>query len=120
MDTIYHITDKHDWESAQFQGFYSPVSLDLEGFIHCSTPDQTEETANLYYKGRENLVLLCIETKLVKADLRFEAPASADSNVKRKGLFPHIYGNLNLDAVVNVLPFTPNAEGKFSLPTELK
>ncbi|UZR97277.1 DUF952 domain-containing protein [Chondrinema litorale] len=120
MDTIYHITDRRDWESAQFQGFYSPVSLDLEGFIHCSTPDQTEETANLYYKGRVNLVLLCIETKLVKADLRFEGAASEDSDAKREGLFPHIYGNLNLDAVVDVVAFPPNTEGKFYLPKDLK
>ena len=120
MDMILHITDKHDWETAQFQGFYSPVSLDFEGFIHCSSLEQTAETANLFFSGKGNLVLLCIDTNLLKADLRYEAPTGMANDENRSGLFPHIYGNLNLDAVVDVVSFPPDEKGKFSLPEKLK
>lgn len=33
--------------------------------------------------------------------------------------YPHIYGELNFDAVLNTVEFEPNVDGDFSLPQEL-
>jgi uncharacterized protein (DUF952 family) len=44
--------------------------------------------------------------------MRYEPPGDGE-------LFPHIYGALNLDAVVRILDFPPAADGSFALPPGL-
>jgi uncharacterized protein (DUF952 family) len=112
---IYHITARSEWEKASTEGQYTAESLALEGFIHTSTREQVVETANRYYRGQGGLVLLEIAVERVKPEVRFDT-------VSRDGVptaFPHIYGPLNTDAVVRVLPMEPGAGGEFSLPPEL-
>lgn len=113
MTIILHITPYQDWLAAQASGEYRAASLEHDGFIHCSTPGQVVPVANNLYHGQRNLVLLCIERGRVSAPVR-------DEDCYESGqLFPHIYGPLNRDAVVQVLPFPPDAEGNFSLPPAL-
>ena len=73
------------------------------------------ETANQFYAGQKDLVLLCIDTKKTEAEVKYEAPACADDQ-RMESLFPHIYGPLNVSAVVRVVDFVPGADGKFKLP----
>ncbi len=110
-----HIAHRSSWESAASDGYYKPSSLDSDGFIHCSTIAQTVETANQFYAGQKDLVLLCIDTKKTEAEVKYEAPACADDQ-RMVSLFPHIYGPLNVSAVVQVMDFAPGADGKFKLP----
>lgn len=105
---ILHITRKADWEAALSAGAYSAASLAAEGFIHCSTVQQVARTANRFYAGQSDLLLLHIDTDLLAADLRWEA-ADGDS-------FPHIYGPLNLDAVQAATDFAPGEGGIFRYP----
>jgi len=114
---ILHIIAKKDWEQAQKEGGYTPPSLANEGFIHCSTIVQTVETANLFYKGQKDLLILSISTHFLESPLVYEAPAGMPEDENRVGKFPHIYGHLNLNAVIKVTPFSPNEDGKFELPT---
>jgi uncharacterized protein (DUF952 family) len=115
---FYHIVAREDWQEAQAAGAYRPPSLTAEGFIHGSARAQVVETANRYFRGEDGLVLLCIAPARLGAPLRYEAPAS-DGHAADAGLYPHIYGSLNLDAVTRVLPLPANADGSFSLPAEL-
>jgi uncharacterized protein (DUF952 family) len=115
---FYHIAPREHWQEAQAAGAYRPPSLASQGFIHGSTRTQVVDTANLYFRGEDGLVLLCIDPARLGPSLRYEAPASAGPATDA-GLFPHIYGPLNLDAVTRVLPFPANADGSFSLPPEL-
>lgn len=103
-----HITTRTAWEAARQAGEYRPESLHTEGFIHCSTPLQVVRTAARFYRGQHDLVLLLIDPAELQADLRYEA---ADDD-----LFPHIYGPLNLDAVIDVVPFPPREDDTFVLP----
>jgi uncharacterized protein (DUF952 family) len=107
---ILHITSRADWESAQALGDYRLDSLATEGFIHCSTPDQVLGPANALYRGRGDLVLLVIDPARLAADLVYEDCYEAGQT------FPHIYGPLNLNAVVRVVPFPPLPDGTFALP----
>lgn len=113
MNLILHITPKIDWETAVPTGEYRADSLDREGFIHCSTVAQVLLPANALYHGREGLVLLCIDADRVEATVVYEDCYQSGQ------AFPHIYGPLNVDAVVKVVDFPPGADGSFSLPPEV-
>jgi uncharacterized protein (DUF952 family) len=118
MSIILHITNRDLWEASASSGYYKPSSLDTDGFIHCSTIEQTVETANQYYAHQQGLVLLCIDINKTEAEVKYEAPACV--NDQRTGsLFPHIYGPLNASAVVRVVKFVPDTDGKFKLPMEI-
>ena len=109
---LYHIIPKDDWEKAQAEGSYTPPSIAAEGFIHTSRADQTLPTANLYYKGRTDLVLLNIVRAKVGPEVKDDPVPNRDDH------FAHIYGSLNLDAVEGCEPFLPSAEGVFEkMPT---
>lgn len=112
MALILHITPRQHWELAQANQVYRCESLNTEGFIHCSTPQQVVKVANLFFAGQSGLVLLEIACDRLESELRYEEVNGE--------FFPHLYGPLNLEAVVRVLEFTPNAAGKFQLPVELE
>ena len=120
---IYHITDRAAWDDARARGEYSAPSLASEGFIHCSTHNQVLKVANDFYRGEADLLLLCIDENRLRAELRREAPAHPKpleiNRVKTDRLFPHLYGVLNLDAVVAVYDFRETETG-FALPANLR
>jgi uncharacterized protein (DUF952 family) len=115
---IYHITSRSVWNEARQRSDYRVQSLETEGFIHCSTKEQVVPVAQKFYKGQSDLVLLVIEPALLSSDLKWEPPAGGTPppGVHEGDLFPHIYGPLNLDAVVKVLDLTANGDGTYSLP----
>jgi uncharacterized protein (DUF952 family) len=109
MGDILHITSRDAWNAARRAGVYRGDTLDGEGFIHCSTPAQAVRTADRYFAGRRGLVLLCIDPALVAAEVRYEGAAGEE-------LFPHIYGPLDLTAVIRVDLFEPDEQGSFRVP----
>lgn len=109
---IFHITIRIQWEKAILLGSYCASSLEDEGFIHCSTQQQILQSANNYYHGQSDLLLLCISSSKV------EAPIVYEDSYKKGSAYPHIYGSLNLDAVMGVFDFPTNTDGSFSLPDD--
>lgn len=97
MALIYHITTKEDWEAAKKKGFYTAPSLATEGFIHTSEAEQVKGVLQRYYQGKTNLIKLVIDTRKLASDLKYELAPSVNEN------FPHIYGPINLDAVLEVV-----------------
>lgn len=93
---IYHITSKQAWEKAKQQGYYSADSLEKEGFIHCSKKEQINGVLERYYQGAKDLLVLTIDPGKLKHSLLYELAPSVHEE------FPHIYGTVNLDAVVDV------------------
>jgi uncharacterized protein (DUF952 family) len=119
MAMIFHIAVRADWEAATAAGSYRPASLATEGFIHCSTRGQVVGSANRFFPGRGDLVLLCIDEATLGAALRYEAPAMDDrgSPDPRAGeRFPHLYGPLAPQAVAAVVAFPCGSDGSFALP----
>ena len=93
---IYHVVSNENWQKAQLQGFYEAASLAAEGFIHCSKEEQVKGVLERYYAGQTGLLLLHIDETKLTAALKYELAPSVNE------AFPHIFGPLNLSAVVNV------------------
>jgi uncharacterized protein (DUF952 family) len=109
MAIIFHITNAEAWAKAKTGGVYAPDAFAAEGFIHCSTQDQVIPVANIRFRGQTGLVLLSIDTNKVTAPIVYENLESGQQ------MFPHIYGELNVDAVVDVAPFETGVDGYFEL-----
>jgi len=119
-ELIIHLASNDAWLAAVELGTYHAEGLSTEGFIHCSTASQIVGVANTFYQGQRGLVLLVIDPDKLDANLKWEPPAEPEPTHAREGeLFPHVYGPINLDAVVNVIPFEPGEDGNFALPEAL-
>lgn len=98
-DRIFHLALLADWVAAQERGDYRISTLgrtlEQEGFIHASRADQWRGVKQRFYAGvPEDLVLLEIDPARLTSPLVVEPVPGTDDE------FPHIYGPLNLDAVV--------------------
>ena len=102
---IVHICRRADWEAAKQQGEYRDASLEAEGFIHCSLPEQVLATANRFFRGVPEIMLLWIDPSKLQTELRWEP---SDGQV-----FPHIYGPLNLNAIQFASDFPAERDGSF-------
>lgn len=110
---IFHIAQETDWTAAQTAGTYKALSLETEGFIHCSDPHQVLEVVHRLFQNRQDLVLLTINPQRLDAELRYENCEGGEEQ------YPHIYGSIPLTAIQTVFPFKPDAAGVFALPTGL-
>jgi len=105
---LYHITSGREAEDARQRGVYVPAAFDREGFIHCSYEHQVVAVANRIFRGRTDLVLLEIDPARLNCRV-------VDENLEGGAeLFPHIYGQLRMDAVIAIREFPCDDEGKFS------
>jgi uncharacterized protein (DUF952 family) len=114
-ELIYHITSRISWAAAQKSGAYSADSLTGAGFIHCSKANQIVRVANIFFTNQHGLAILVINPLKLKSEVRWEVGTD-----KANELFPHIYGPLNVEAVMRVLDFEPGPDGMFSIPVDLK
>ena len=98
---IYHLALVADWEAAQQSGDYRISTrgrtLAEEGFIHASRREQVQGVLDAFYAGAGPLLLLEIDPARLTSDVRVDEVAPGVT-------FPHIYGPINLDAVVSVTP----------------
>ena len=100
-EPIYHLALLADWDADRDAPYAMSTlgrTLDEQGFIHCSFRGQVQQTADLIYRGRTDVLLLTIDPARVAAPIRVENLEGGDEH------FPHIYGPLPRDAVVAVTP----------------
>ena len=109
---LVHLCPTDDWSAAQTEGELRPESLTSVGFIHLSTPQQVHLPANRLYRGREDLVLLHIDPTRLDSPIRWELGVATDPESM---MFPHLYGPLPVEAVINVTSYLPGADGEFPM-----
>jgi uncharacterized protein (DUF952 family) len=116
---ICHITTRAAWEAAKVSGEFRPPEFADHGMVHCSTPEQVLLIANAFFRGKTGLLLLIIDPARLESPVRWEPP---DANLGRlpgfteNAVFPHVYGPINLDAVVRTVSLDPTETGSFILP----
>jgi len=97
---IFHLTDSTRWaqsvSAGEHTGSSRGVELADEGFIHCSTAAQWPATVERFYADIDDLLLLHIDESLLDVPLVVEQLGEAPEP------FPHVYGPINLVAVVRV------------------
>ncbi len=104
---ILHACTRDLWDNAQAKGLFIVESLKSQGFIHCSETDTILRVANSNWNGRKDLILLVIDTNKIAPLVKFEPDPESGT------LYPHIYGPLNTDAVIEIKEFLPNQSGIF-------
>jgi uncharacterized protein (DUF952 family) len=110
-DRIYILIAADDLALAEQTGSYRAASLAVEGFIHASPRNQLGRVANKYYSAAADLRLLHIDPSLVAAEIRWEPAAGS--------LYPHIYGALNMDAVVQMTVVSRGADGEWGFDAKI-
>ena len=119
MAYILHLVQADVFHSVAYGAAYLPVGFEADGFIHCTRePDMLLRIANSFYKDRPgDFVVLLIDERKVAAPVKYEPPAPVGGRVADTAgtiLFPHIYGPLNPDAVVDVIRVLRAADGRFT------
>lgn len=94
---IYVLMSPSTLRQSTDSGVYAPESLESEKFIHASPTNQLTRIANKYYTGNDTVHVAVVRKSKVAAPIKWE-PATG-------GLYPHIYGQLNMDAVERTMTF---------------
>jgi uncharacterized protein (DUF952 family) len=92
--TIYKICRPDEWAAAgRARVFCGSPDDRRDGFIHFSTAAQVPGTLEKYFSGEPGLVLIAVDAGRLGAALKWEPSRGG-------ALFPHLYGDLSLDAVL--------------------
>lgn len=108
-EPIFHLAGPDEWAASTDQ--YRPTSLEVDGFIHCSTAEQLRGVAHELFGDRNDLILLTIDPEglddetLVYEDLYGHGER-----------FPHIYGPLPTSAVNATGPYVSHLEEGLWMP----
>lgn len=110
MTVIYKICPVPLWKAAERTGVFRGSEVDRrDGFIHFSSADQVVETAGKHFGGQNRLLLVCIDSAKLGARLKWEPSRGG-------ALFPHLYGDLDLTAVMRVEPLPLGPDGRHIFP----
>ena len=108
MDILYHLVPADDWEAQPADRPYVPADYEREGFIHCTRGDELlDVVANRYYRDDpRKLLVLVLNVDGITSEIKYEV---AHDGV----LYPHIYGPLNRDAIIEVCPMPRSPNGTY-------
>jgi uncharacterized protein (DUF952 family) len=111
---IYKIVSADLWQAAEKTGSFAGAGIDLtDGYIHFSTGAQAKRTAELHFRGQQNLLLVAIDGGSLGEALKYEPSRGGD-------LFPHLYGALPLTSVLWVKPLPLDGRGNHVFPEMLE
>jgi uncharacterized protein (DUF952 family) len=87
LTILYKIMTRAQWSNAQALGMFTGSNLDIsDGFIHLSAAHQVRMTAAKHFANQTDLVLVSIAEESLRGDL-----------------FPHHYGTLPIDSVMQIV-----------------
>jgi hypothetical protein len=118
LSPILHLTSADSFNALPDSAPCVPEAFEADGFIHCTGDAETLlNVANRFYKNApgEMLVLVIDPAKVAAAELKWELPSHTDGTpaVPGEPLFPHLYGPLNREAIIQIRSATRAPDGTF-------
>ncbi|EMI20309.1 protein containing DUF952 [Rhodopirellula maiorica SM1] len=108
--SIFKVLSADQWTRAQSEGEIRGAPIDIEdGFIHLSARDQVEETVAKHFAGQDDLVLILVDEAKLGDTIRWETSRGG-------ALFPHVYGKIPCEAVIQTWPLRRSGDGKHQFP----
>jgi uncharacterized protein (DUF952 family) len=99
--------EKNLWSERKNKKLWGKRNLKTDGFIHSTAIRFFDQVAPYFKEIKDELVILCIDENKLKSEIRYERE---DMEVKA---YPHIYGLVNNDAVISVVPFLRDDNGDY-------
>lgn len=110
MKLIYKVLTQEQFAQVEAGGpMQAPVDV-ADGFVHFSTARQLAGTLEKWFRGQQGLVLLAVDSATVAPDLRWEPSRGGD-------LFPHVYGRVGREHVLQRWSLQTDASGVPEVPT---
>jgi len=107
---VYKIMSATELEQMRRDGVFRGSPADIaDGFIHLSCGSQLAATLDKHFSGIDGLMLAAVDMSLLGDTVRWE-PARGGQ------LFPHIYGDLPVEAVVSFATLERAADRTITLP----
>ncbi len=107
---IYHCCPAEAWRAAEASGAYAGSPDDRrDGFIHFSTQAQVRTSTAKHRAGQAGLILLLVSADKLGPALKWEASRGGQ-------LFPHLYGDLPVGAVIQAIDLPLGADGLHIFP----
>ncbi|MBL0371849.1 DUF952 domain-containing protein [Rhizobium sp. KVB221] len=111
---IYKIVPADLWQQAEASGTFTGAPIDIQdGYIHFSTSAQARRTAELYFHGQTDLLLVAVDDAELGDKLVYEPSRGGD-------LFPHLYGTLPVSAILWAKPLPLEADGNHRFPEDMQ
>lgn len=104
---ILHCMKKSTWEERKNKEFWGNRNMEADGFIHCSSVEYFWRVAPNFKDIKDEMVLVCIDEDKLNAEVRYE-----DGDHCGRA-YPHVYGLINREAIVKVLPFLRKEDGTY-------
>lgn len=113
---LFHLALAGEWEAALAGPGYRTSTrgrtVDEEGYTHCCHPWQVAGVAERYYRDvEEPLLLLEVDPALLTSPVVEEVPAGG------REAYPHVYGPIDVVAVVAAHDVGRAGDGALVLPT---
>ena len=94
--TAFKVLTAQQWADFERERVFRGAPVDIaDGYIHLSTAEQLEATIAKYFAGQPGLMIAEVDLVLLGEAIRWEPARGGD-------LFPHIYAELPMHAVVGL------------------
>ena len=109
---IYKILTPEQWHSALAAGVFKGAPVDLaDGYIHFSTAEQAQETADKHFRNAGDLLLAAFNSEVFAEALKWEPSRGG-------ALFPHLYAELDPSLVLAVHALPQKDDGTHQFPEQ--
>lgn len=108
--TAYKVLTADQMAALEQEGVFAGAPVDLaDGYIHLSTAAQLTETVDKHFAGQTDLHIAAVDLEAMGEAVKWEESRGGQ-------LFPHLYADLPLSAVIAYGPMKRDDDGTVRLP----